>query len=349
MSVISLRNGKKVGDYLKPYIVAELNTSHFGDIQIARNMIRQAKGAGCDCVKFQSWTADTLYCEGYYKDNKIAKRMFEKFTIHDEALQELSYFATEMGIDFSSTPYSIEEANFLVENCNVPFVKIASMELDNLPYLTALGKLGVPLVLSTGMGTTAEIIRAVNTIQATGNQQLIILHCTSVYPSDPEIIRLQNIIGLRSEFPQFPIGYSDHSIGIEIPAASVALGACMIEKHFTLDSKRIGIDNQMATEPEKMREMVLACKRVYVAIGGTARLINHEEQDQIQKMRRSIVTKTDLQKGAVLSMDNIDFKRPGTGISPASYRSYLGRIVSRTIKKGEILNENDLLPMDKSC
>ncbi len=337
MSVIRLRNGKEIGDYRKPYIVAELNTSHFGDIEIARDMIRQAKAAGCDCVKFQSWSAETLYCEGYYKDNAIAKRIVKKFALENDALRALSQYAAGLEIDFSSTPYSIEEARFLVEYCNVPFIKIASMELDNLPYLTALGKLGVPLVLSTGMGATAEIIRAVNTIQATGNQQLVVLHCTSVYPSAPEIIRLQNIVGLRIEFPQFPIGYSDHSIGIEIPAASVALGACLIEKHFTLDSKRIGMDNQMATEPAEMKVMVHACHNVYAALGGATRLLCAQEQQQIPKMRRSMVSVQDLPVGTILSPHHIDFKRPGTGVSPADHEQFIGRTVRVAIECGNII------------
>lgn len=337
MSVVRLRNGKEVGDFLKPYIVAELNTSHFGDFEIAREMIRQAKAAGCDCVKFQSWSAETLYCEGYYRVNAIAQRLVKKFSLPDNLLRELSHCAAEMEIDFASTPYSIREAKFLVESCDVPFIKIASMELDNLPYLAELAELGVPLVLSTGMGESAEIARAVDTIQATGNRQLIILHCSSVYPAAPRIIRLNNIAGLRADFPQFPIGYSDHSIGIEIPSASVALGACLIEKHFTLDSKRIGMDNQMATEPAEMHSMVRACHTVYAAMGGTARLISPEEKDQIPKMRRSMVSLCDLPAGTVLTKANVEFKRPGTGISPADYEQYIGCRVLQDIDRGSVI------------
>jgi len=342
MSVIRLRNGKEIGDYLKPYIVAELNTSHFGDVDIARDMIRQAKAVGCDCVKFQSWSSETLYSEGYYKGNAIAKRVVKKFALDNVALQALSRYAAELNIDFSSTPYSIEEARFLVEKCDVPFVKVASMELDNLPYLSELGSLGLPLVLSTGMGSSAEIIRAVQTIEATGNRQLIILHCTSVYPSGPEIIRLQNITGLRTEFPQYPIGYSDHSIGIEIPAASVALGACLIEKHFTLDRKRIGMDNQMATEPAEMESMVQACHNVYAATGGSSRLLCVQEREQIPKMRRSMVSVRKLPAGTVLAPEHIEFKRPGTGISPADYELYIGRTVRIEIEGGSIISPEAL-------
>lgn len=337
MSVVTLRNGRRVGDYLRPYIVAELNTSHFGDMDLARSMIDKAKAAGCDSVKFQSWSAETLYCESYYKENAIAKRIIKKFALDKAQLKELSKYAASQEIDFASTPYSIEEAEFLVADCDVPYVKIASMELNNLPYLTQLGNLGVPLILSTGMGTLEEIVEAVRTIEATGNRQLIILHCTSVYPASPEIIRLQNIVGLRSEFPQYPIGYSDHSIGIEIPAASVALGACLIEKHFTLDSTRIGMDNQMATEPEEMEAMIRACCRVHEAMGGTGRLLGAEELGQVSKMRRSIVTKQSLKAGHILTEGDLEARRPGTGVAPMYLEAVLGKKLNQDIDAETVL------------
>jgi N-acetylneuraminate synthase len=348
MSHITLRNGRRVGDYLKPYIVAELNTSHFGDLNIAKKMIDQAKLAGCDCVKFQSWSPDTLYSEGYYQENKITKRVVTKFSLGNDQLKELSSYALEKKIDFASTPYSIEEAKFLVEECNVPFVKIASMELNNLKFLEQLALLGVPLVLSTGMGTLEEIIAAVGVIESVGNDQLIILHCTSVYPAPPEIIRLQNIVGLRGEFPGYPIGYSDHSQGIEIPAASIALGACLVERHFTLDSARIGMDNQMATEPEEMRILITACHKVYYAMGGFGRILGAEEKGQISKMRRSMVSKVDIEEGCALSEEKLEFKRPGNGISPTDLPKFIGMKTNKFIKAGSTIATDDLVGNIKS-
>lgn len=337
MATITLLNGRQIGDFQDPYIIAELNTSHFGDVEIAKEMINKVKAAGGNCVKFQSWSAETLYCESYYKTNAITKRVVKKFSLSNEQLKELSSYAAALGIDFASTPYSIEEAQFLVKECNVPFVKIASMELNNHPYLKALGALGVPLILSTGMGTLAEIVEAVEAIQETGNEQIIILHCTSIYPAPPELIRLQNIIGLRSEFPKFPIGYSDHSLGIEIPAASIALGACVVEKHFTLDSTRIGMDNQMAAEPEELKNMIAACRRVYAATGGTGRLLTSQEKSQTQKMRRSIVAKYQLTAGHALSMDDIEFKRPGDGLTPKQCSEYIGKTIVKDVEAGTVL------------
>lgn len=341
MSLVSLRNGKIVGDYKKPYYVAELNTSHFGDLSIAKKMIDQAKSVGCDCVKFQSWSADTLYSNSYYENNPIAKRVIGKFSLDNEQLAELAAYCVAIDIDFTSTPYSIEEAQFLVKQCNVPFIKVASMELNNLPYLQQLGGLGVPLVLSTGMGLLQEILDAVNVIQQTGNDQLIVLHCTSIYPAEPKLIRLKNILGLRETLNNIPVGYSDHSQGIEIPVASIAYGACLIEKHFTLDKSKIGMDNQMATEPDEMRLMISACNRVYESLGAGDRQLSQEEKEQALKMRRSMVAKVEIESGRYLKSELVEFKRPGTGIAPPYAQSFFGRKVIRTIRAGDLIMNSD--------
>jgi N-acetylneuraminate synthase len=337
MSSIRLRNGRLVGDYLPPYFIAELNTSHFGDVGIARSMVDKAKECGCDCVKFQSWSEETLYCKTHYKENPIAKRIVKKFSFGPDQLCELAQYCAQVGIDFSSTPYSNEEAEFLAKKCDVPFIKIASMELNNTPYLSYIGSLGVPLVLSTGMGNMEEIIRAVRTIEEAGNKQIAILHCVSVYPVAPSAIRLHNILGLRSEFPIYPIGYSDHSIGIEIPVAATALGACLIEKHFTLDSSKIGMDNQMASEPNSMANMIDACKRVHTSLGGTERILPDAERNQIPKMRRSLVAKKSLKSGHVLQVDDLDAKRPGTGIEPCEIHKIIGKKITTNLEADEII------------
>jgi N-acetylneuraminate synthase len=338
MSSILLRNGKKIADYCTPYFVAEVNTSHFGDMSIARSMIEQAKECGCDCVKFQSWSAETLYCNSYYKENAIAKRIVTKFSLKEQQLKELAGYCGEIGIDFSSTPYSREEAEFLANSCQAPFLKIASMELNNTPYLAFLGRLGIPLILSTGMGTLEEIIHAVRAIEASGNTQIAILHCVSLYPTDSKESRLHNILGLRMEFSNYPIGYSDHSIGIEIPLAAVALGACVIEKHFTLDRTKIGMDNQMAMEPHSMKEMISACKKVQTAMGGAGRLLAEVEKAQIPKMRRSLVAKRALSAGHVITLEDLDAKRPGTGIGPNQQSEIIGKKVKVNLGSGEIIN-----------
>jgi len=342
MSKVLLKNGREIGDFYKPYFVAELNSSHFGDLQTAKKMIDEAKASGCDCVKFQSWSTETLYSDSYYKKNPIARRMVDKFSLSNDDLRTLSQYCNKEKIDFASTPYSLEEAQFLISECNVPFLKIASMELNNLPYLSLLAELKTPLILSTGMGSMDEIIAAVDTIVSSGNNDLIILHCTAVYPSETNIIRLKNILGLRLQFPHFPIGYSDHSEGIEIPTAAIALGACLIEKHFTLDSSRIGLDNQMATEPKEMQEMVDSCNKVHQALGGTDRVLSDLEKAQIPKMRRSLVAKIKLYAGEIIDDAKVEFKRPGDGIPPSEVDNIFGKKLNKDLEIGDQIQLSDL-------
>ena len=337
MAAVSLRNGRIVADYSAPYVVAELNTSHFGDVSLAKAMVEKAHETGCDCVKFQSWTSGTLYSQTFYRTNPIARRFTTKFSLTGPQLLDLSRHCSAVGIDFASTPYSLDEARFLVEECGVPFVKIASMELDNLAFLTELGRLGVPLILSTGMGAGEEITAAVHAIEAAGNGDLIILHCRSVYPTPPEHCHLHNIVKLRNEFPSYPIGYSDHTLGIAVPLATVALGACLIEKHFTLDRGRIGMDNQMATEPEDMRALVSGCRDVQRALGEHRRIVDAEEMEQRSKMRRSIVTAHSLHAGHTLKESDLVFKRPGFGFPISSLQGLVGRRLACDVAADEVL------------
>ena len=220
-----LRDSTVIGDFLQPYIVAEVNTSHSGKIDTAKEMIDRAKEAGCSCVKFQSWTKDSLYSKTYYDENPIAKRFVQKFSFSEEQLMEVALYCKTRGIAFASTPYSPSEVDFLVEKCDAPYIKVASMDLVNYPYLEYIARCGVPIVLSTGMGTMEEVRRAVATIEDAGNRNMCLLHCISIYPPEISTIRLNNIVGLRQEFPNYPIGFSDHSLGTEMAAAAVALGA----------------------------------------------------------------------------------------------------------------------------
>jgi N-acetylneuraminate synthase len=342
MAKIELRNSKVLGDFGSPYIVAELNTSHFGDLGTAKKMIDQAVGAGCDCVKFQSWSADTLYSQTYYAKNPIAKRFVDKFSFSEDQLLEVAEYSKDCGIDFASTPYSQREVMFLLEKCNVPFIKVASMDLNNYPYLDFIGRTGAPIVLSTGMGELREIHKAVETIEKAGNKKICILHCISIYPPALETIRLKNILGLRNEFPDFPIGYSDHSVGVEMASAAVALGACLIEKHFTLDKTKIGMDNQVAIEPMEMAMLVSNSRNIQIALGGMDRILLPAEIEQRQNMRRSIVTTKYLKAGTKLTASDLDSKRPGTGLPPEKINELIGRILIRDIDENILITEADL-------
>jgi sialic acid synthase SpsE len=343
MAFIQISKERSIKDYGEPYFVAELNTSHFGNIQTAKNMIDQAKIAGCDCVKFQSWSESSLYTKDYYKENPIAKRFFKKFSLSAKELLELVAYCQNVGISFASTPYSKSEVDFLVENCDVPFIKIASMDLNNLPLLEFIGSASKPIVLSTGMGTIDEVKRAVEVLNNAGTYDICILHCVAVYPPKIEMLQLNNILGLRKSFSNYPIGYSDHSIGIEMACAAVALGASLIEKHFTLDKTKLGMDNQMATEPDEMKNLIKSCKNIYSALGSQDRKLSKIEYDQRVKMRRSIVSSRVIKMGDFITRKDLDLKRPGTGISPVEIESLIGRRVAKDIEIDEIIKMDDLV------
>ncbi|NQZ70907.1 MAG: N-acetylneuraminate synthase family protein [Lentisphaeria bacterium] len=343
LALCNLGGNRVLQDYGEPYIVAELNSSHRGDVALARNMIESAKKAGCSCVKFQSWSTESLYSKTYYRENPIAHRFIDKFALEEDQLKELANYCKECDIDFTSTPYSKKEVDFLVEKCDVPYIKIASMELNNYQFLDYIARKEVAIVLSTGMGTMDEIQKAVQTIVSAGNEDICLLHCVSMYPPKISTIRLNNIQGLRNEFSDFPIGFSDHSNGTEMCIAAVALGAAMIEKHFTLDKSIIGMDNQMATEPEEMAALVQNCHNVYNALGETERIVTIDEHEQRKKMRRSIVATKDLKSGMVLQEEDLDTTRPGTGIPPEEIKRLLGKKLKNDVEADTLIFHEDIL------
>lgn len=342
MAVIKFRNNRIIGDGQRPYIIAEMNSSHYGKIEQACRMMDAAKECGCDCVKFQSWTENTLYSEEYYANNPISRRMVKSFSMNESQLYELWKYSRKIGIDFSSTPYSTEEVDFLADKIEVPFIKIASMEVNNPFFLEYIAKKRIPLVLSTGMASYEEIDQAVNIINNVGNMNLCILHCVSVYPVKPGSVNMNNLIYLKEKYPDFVVGYSDHTIGEEVACGAVALGARVIEKHFTLDSSQMGMDNNMAMEPEEMKALVRKCHNVYEAMGNMERVVSEKEKAQLIKMRRSIVAKENLKAGTILEDEILDYKRPGNGLPPVDRNRLVGRKLIRDIKKGFFIMTEDL-------
>lgn len=334
-------NNKTVGDEFAPYIIAEVNSSHGGKYETAIKMIDAAKNTGCDCVKFQSWSADSLYSKSYYKENPIAKRFVVKFSLLPEQLLLLSEYSRVLELGFSSTPYSKEEVDFLVEKCDVPFVKIASMELNNDSFLKYIAKTGKPLVLSTGMGTAEEVDHAVNTLKQAGNKELCLLHCISIYPCEPETVNLNNILWLKETYPDCVIGFSDHSIGTELASAAVALGARVIEKHLTLDKNIIGMDNQMATEPDELKKMVEQCHNVYRALGNKNRVVSKAELEQRLKMRRSLVYNDNLFAGHTITEKDLFAKRPGTGFAPNETERVIGKTLKKDVDRDTLVCVDD--------
>ena len=340
---IKLNDNRLIGDFQKPYIVAELNTSHFGNISIAKKMILKAKESGCDCVKLQSWSSDTLYTQKFFNNNSISKKFFDKYSLNNIELKKLSIYSKKIGISFSSTPYSEEEVDFLVNECSPAFIKIASMDLNNYLFLKFIAKKNTPVILSTGMGTIKEIESAVRILVENGQKNICILHCVSLYPLDPKIANLKNITMLRNKFKNIPIGYSDHSIGTTLPISSIALGACLVEKHFTLDNKKIGMDNQMATEPNDMFKLTSESLITFNSLGAEKRSLSKKEFDQRKKMRRSIFTKVSLNKNEKITKEKILLRRPGQGIPPDKILKILGKKVNRNINKNSLLKISDII------
>lgn len=346
MAKIILRDSTVIADYEKPYIIAEVNSSHNGDISTARQMIEKAKEIGCNCVKFQSWSAESLYSNSYYKANPIAKRIIQKFALSENELLEMANYCNELGLSYSSTPYSEAEVDFLLEKCNAPFIKIASMEINNYKFLKYIAKTNAPIVLSTGMSEIDEIKKAVEVIENAGNNKIALLHCISIYPAEPSTIHLNNILGLREEFPQYPIGFSDHTLGTEMASAATALGTAIIEKHFTLDKTKMGMDNNMAIEPDEFAQLIKNCYNVYEAMGSKERVVSEAEYKQRKKMRRSIIAARDLKAGEILTEQDIDFKRPGEGIAPSEANKVLGKKTAHDIEADTMILESDICEAD---
>lgn len=342
MAKCVLKDGTIVQDYGQPYFVAEVNTSHYGKIEIAKQLIDAAVESGCDCVKFQSWSASTLYSQTYYEQNPFAKRMVSRFAFDAAVLKELSQYCLKGGIAFSSTPYSRQEVDFLVDECNAPFIKIASMDLDNDKFLEYIANKHIPIVLSTGMSTIEEIDHAINLLADLHVDNLCILHCISVYPPKGKDIRLKNIEGLRKKYPEYPIGFSDHSLGDEMSIAATALGACLVEKHLTMDRSKIGMDNQMAIEPMEMRELIRRCKLVSEALGSESRVLSDDEIVQKKKMRRSIVALCDIKKGMVIQEDMLCAKRPASGFPLCMWNNVVGKKARRDIIADTVIYQEDI-------
>lgn len=352
-SKVLLTNKKEVYNFCEPYIIAELGSNHNGDMELAKKLIVTAKEAGADCVKFQSWTKDTIFSKRKYEENYFLaddyrnrndynlEQIVEKFQITEDQLYEMKKFADEVGIDCISTPFSKREVDFLVDKLNVPFIKIASMDVNNYPFLEYVAKKQKPIVISTGLSELYELDKAIRIIENCGNKNIVILHCVSIYPPKDEQVNLNNITTLQNLYPDYPIGFSDHTLGTSIPIASVVMGACVIEKHFTLDKNMFGWDHKVSADPEELKIICTETKRVHKALG-TYRIMQEEDETRINEFRRSIVLTKDMKKGDIIKEDDIDFKRPGRGISPEYWKFVIGRKLKRDMKYDDILTMEDL-------
>ena len=342
---------REVKDFTIPYVIAEIGANHNGDMNLAKKMIDSAKQCGCDAVKFQSWTPDSVVAKEEYDRNQqyndspkkhfgSLKEMVQKYYLRPEQHHELKRYCDKIGIEFCSTPFSEDEADLLKE-LEVPFYKIASMDINNPILLKYVAEKGKPIILSTGMSTLAEIENAIKTIESEGNHQIILLHCIAIYPPAYEDINLNNIPMLRQTF-SYPVGFSDHSIGVPIPLASVALGSCVIEKHFTLDKDMPGWDHEVSANPEEMKVIVEESRNIAKSLGTYRRVVNQAEEEKKLKFRRSVVASKDLGKRHALTVEDSAFKRPGSGILPDEVHYVIGRTLKRDVFCDELLCWEDM-------
>ncbi|NEW08523.1 N-acetylneuraminate synthase [Paenibacillus sp. SYP-B3998] len=328
---------ERLSNSAKPYIIAEIAANHNGDRLLAERLIYKAKEAGVDCVKFQSWTKISLMIQSNY-DNEL-ERTLDQFSMTEEKLVDMKQLCNQIGIEFACTPFSKREIDFLVQ-LGVPFIKLSSTELTNIPLLQYAGATGLTIVLSTGMGGSEEIAEAVSVLEQTGNTSIVLLHCVSVYPPKDEHVNLNNLDGLRARYP-YPIGFSDHTIGTAIPIAAAAKGARVIEKHFTLDKGLPGWDHQVSATPEEMTQIVTDVGRIQSALGSFDRRLSEEEERNRAFFRRSVVAAREIQAGKVIDYDDLDTKRPGTGLSPRLIGQIVGKAATRTIGFDELLSISD--------
>lgn len=284
---------REIKNYFKPYIIAEIGANHNGDIELAKKLIAEAKKCGADAVKFQSWTPSSLICKEEYNNNQVytdspkkhfgsLKEMVEKYYLREEQHFELKKYCDNLKIDFCSTPFSKEEVDLLMK-LDVPFIKVASMDINNLELLKYMAKQQKPIILSTGMSTLSEIEKAIEIIENEGNNQIILLHCISIYPPKYEDINLNNILMLEKTFG-YPVGFSDHTIGTSIPLASVALGSCIIEKHFTLDKNMPGWDHEISADPQELEIICKESKNITGALGTYKRIVSKDEQEKLKNL-----------------------------------------------------------------
>lgn len=348
MKKIVLGN-KTVHNFSAPYIIAEIGANHNGDMVLAKEMIKSAADCGADAVKFQSWDNSSLIAKEEYDRNQSyddgdggkkhfgsLKDMVDKYYLRPEQHYELKAYSNELGVDFCSTPFSEKEVD-LLESCEVPFYKVASMDINNVQLLNYLADKNKPIILSTGMARLWEIDKAVELLSLKGVKDISLLHCISIYPPAHEDIHLNNITMLQQAF-DLPIGFSDHSIGFSIPLASVALGACIIEKHFTTDKDLPGWDHMISADPAELKVICEQSSIIAASLGNYHRTVSAAEEAKKAKFRRSIVVKHDLPAGHVLSDADLTSKRPGIGMSPDLISVLVGRSLNKAVSQDTLLN-----------
>lgn len=327
----------------KTLIIAEAGVNHNGSLEIAKKLVRTAKECGADIVKFQTAKLDSLVSKfaemaDYQKANtgkvESQKEMLSRLLLSFDEFTELAAYCKEVGIMFLSTPFDIESIRFLNDMQDI--WKIPSGEITNYPYLVEIAKTGKRVILSTGMSDMDEIRAALDLLKKNGSGEITVLHCTTEYPAPLNEVNLNVMTTLRNEFG-CKVGYSDHTKGIEVSLAAVAMGAEVIEKHFTLDRNMEGPDHKASLEPAELKALVDGIRIIELAKGSFEKAPTESELKNRAVARKSIVAARDIKRGEVLTEENLTTKRPGSGISPMRWKEVVGTAAKRDFTEDELI------------
>lgn len=324
-------------------IIAEAGVNHNGSLEMAKKMVDIAYACGADIVKFQTAKLDSLVARSaqmaeYQKKNtgmdESQRDMLKKLLLCYEDFVKLAIYCKKVGIQFLSTPFDIESIHFLNEMQDI--WKVPSGEITNYPYLVEIAQTGKKVILSTGMADMGEIGNAIKILEENGTKKITILHCTTEYPTPVKDVNL-NVMKTLNETFGYPIGYSDHTQGIEVDLAAVAMGAVVIEKHFTLDHNLPGPDHKASLEPHELKAMVDGIRKIELALGSSNKKLSDAEMRNRSVARKSIVARKHINLGEILSEDNITTKRPGTGIDPMRWNQVIGTRAVRNFEEDELI------------
>ncbi|GHV86369.1 N-acetylneuraminate synthase [Spirochaetia bacterium] len=328
----------------KVTIIGEAGVNHNGSLELAINLIDAAVNAGCDYVKFQTFRGSNVVSRfakkaAYQKQttdgNETQLEMIKKLELSEFMHIKLIEYCNKKNIQFLSTPFDLDSID-LLKKLNISVWKIPSGEIINLPYLIKIAKIDKPIILSTGMSTLDEIKTAVNLLKRNGAREITLLHCNTEYPTPYEDVNLRAMLTIKNALG-VKVGYSDHTPGIEVPIAAVAMGATVIEKHFTLDKNMEGPDHKASLEPDELAAMVQAIRNIEKALGTGEKVPSPSEKKNIIVVRKSIVAKCAIKKGETFTENNITVKRPGNGISPMKWFDLLGKAAVKDFIEDELI------------
>ncbi len=327
------------------FIIAEAGVNHNGDIKLAEKLVDAAKSAGADAVKFQTFKAEFLVSKAAQKadyqkqatgTDESQLEMLKKLELSYDDFKDLKRYCKEKGILFLSTAFDFESIDFL-ESLEIPMYKVPSGEITNLPYLMKIAGTGKPVIISTGMSELNEVGSAIKVLRDNGAGTLTLLHCNTQYPTPFEDANLRAMLTLKKRFG-LAVGYSDHTLGIEAPIAAIALGATVLEKHFTLDKAMEGPDHSSSLDPQELKAMVAAVRNIEIALGNGIKKPSVSEAANKEAARKSIVARRNIVKGEVFTQDNLTVKRPGNGISPMKWFELLGMRAKRDFCEDELID-----------